>query len=177
MTPSGRSIKRNTTFPAPRSARWTPCFPVLGLIARAQARADDVNGALQTVSRMGSSMWASYYREQAIGPIVTARLDAGDVPGARKAAETLPDPGQGPPLMIAGADFDPDSLAGPPRGSKAGLLERIARKQAERGDPAVVLGWARSQEPTTRLHMLRGLAEGLAERLAIKDKPSKPAGP
>ncbi len=95
MTLSGRSIKRSTTMPSPRRA-MDPMLPVLGPTARAQRGPTTSTGALQTVSRMGSSMWASYYREQAIGPIVTARLDAGDVPGARKAAETLP-PRSSPP--------------------------------------------------------------------------------
>ncbi len=82
--------------------------------------------------------------------------------------------------MIAAEDYDPDSFADPHEGARRpGLLEPQQRESRPEpgGDPAVVLEWARSQEPTTRLHILRGLAEGIAERLAAGDKPSKPAGP
>jgi hypothetical protein len=48
---------------------------------------------------------------------------------------------------------------------------------SEQGDPAVVLGWADGQEPTTRLHILLGLAEGIAARFDPKAATSKPTGP
>jgi len=61
---------------------------------------------------------------------------------------------------------------------KAGLLERIAKHQSEKSDPAVALEWARKQRvPNTRLQILRGIADGIAERYAPKPKQDKPANP
>ena len=66
---------------------------------------------------------------------------------------------------------------------KANLLERVAQRQAETGDPSNVLEWVGQQNvPDTKLKMLRGLADGVAERFATKESkradaapPSKPA--
>jgi hypothetical protein len=61
---------------------------------------------------------------------------------------------------------------------KVDLLERIARRQARQHDPALVLEWARKQAtPRGKLQLLRGLADGLAERFALEAKTSGPAGP
>lgn len=152
-----------------------PMLPVQALIAQAQARADDLDGALRTISGMGSSMWTSYYRDEAVGQIIGARLEVGDIDGAHRAAEMLPNPHLGAPMIVPPGDHDFGPFENLYQRSRAGLLERVARTQAERGDPAAVLDWARTQEPTTRLGMLRGLAEGLAERLDPKRRPAGPA--
>ncbi len=55
------------------------------------------------------------------------------------------------------------------------LLEQIARKQAEQSDPARVLDWVGKQKtPNHKLQAMRGLADGIVDRLAHQD--SKPAG-
>ncbi len=152
-------------------------LPALALVAQAQARADDLDGALKTISSMEPSFWLSYYRAPAIGQIVAARLDAGDIAGALKAAESLPPRDLIAPVILSADEFDADSFPNYTGGSRATLLEGVARRQAEQGDPAAVLEWARRQEPTTRLKMLRGLAEGIAARFDPKGQPTKPADP
>ena len=77
---------------------------------------------------------------------MTTQLETGDVAGARRAADLIP---------------DPDSLMG----SKTDLLERIAKRQAEQRDAAGVLAWAGQQRaPKAKLQALRGLADGIADR-------------
>jgi hypothetical protein len=120
-------------------------------------------------------MWSSYYREQAVSQVVAARLDANDVAGARKAAELLANPAAIGGVIVAGGDLDADSPMDLPGATRGRLLERIARSEAEHGQPADVLVWARGQDPMTRLHMLRGLAAGITERLDLKATSSKPA--
>ncbi len=114
---------------------------------------------------MSGSGFGKFARNNTIEQIVTTRLDAGDVPGARRAVDVIPDSD----AMFAS--------------EKAKLLERIAKKQAGSGDPSSVLEWVGQQNvPDTKLKMLRGLADGIAERFATKESkradaapPSKPA--
>jgi hypothetical protein len=48
--------------------------------------------------------------------------------------------------------------------------------QALQHDPALVLEWARKEStPRAKLQVIRGLADGLAERCDAKAKTSKPA--
>jgi hypothetical protein len=127
--------------------------PVLQTIAQAQARMGDLDVATQTISEMRRSGFADFTRTQTVSQVVSARLDAGDVAGALTAANLI-------------ADSDTMRLD-----EKADVLERIARQQAERSDPALVLEWARKQQvPNTRLKIARGLAEGITRRLVPREK-------
>jgi tetratricopeptide (TPR) repeat protein len=158
---------------APRDALWRaaiqsnaigegfdPMAPVLQTIAYGQARTGDLDGALKTVARISSSGFGIFTRRDAAEQIVSARLDAGDVPGAQKAAELIP-------------DSEAMSLD-----EKAALLERIAKYQSQKSDPGVALDWARKQRvPNAKLRILRGLADGIAERCAAESQPAKPANP
>jgi tetratricopeptide (TPR) repeat protein len=156
---------------APRDALWRatmqsgdigegfdPLAFALQTIAQGQARIGDLDGALKTVARISSSGFGKFARRQATEQIVSASLDAGDVPGARKSAEIIP---------------DSESMS---TDEKAGLLERIAKYQSEKNDPAVVIEWAKKEPiPNTKLQVLRGLADGIAERYASKRDRAKSA--
>ncbi len=51
--------------------------------------------------------------------------------------------------------------------SKNTMIEQIAKRQAASGDPAAVLAWIDQEKvPGTKLQALRGLAEGIVERVA-----------
>ena len=95
---------------------------------------------------------------------MTTQLEKGDVAGARCAADSI---------------ADADSFLG----SKADLLEKIARRQAAQGDAAGVLAWAGQQRlPKAKLQSLRGMADGSPRAPQAKPKPPasapapKPAG-
>ena len=169
-----------------------PMLPALQLLAPAQARADDLEGALKSVAEMGTSPGSRYNRtstighilaaqhaNRTIGQIVAARLAVGDIAGARKAIESIPDSNAITTYIPAEQDSDrndiiPDELTG----GRPPLLERVARQQAEQGDPAVVLDWVRKEsKPNTQLRMLRGLADGIAARSATKAEGAKTGEP
>ena len=133
-------------------------YPVLQVLAKAQAQIGDLDGALKTVGDTNTSAFANFSRYQTAEQIVSARLEAGDIPGALRAADLIP---------------QSDTLF---QDKKASLLERIARQQAEKGNPAVILDWAGKQPtPRGKLQLLRGLADGIAARFAPKAKELKPA--
>ncbi|HKI17472.1 MAG TPA: hypothetical protein VKA15_06310 [Isosphaeraceae bacterium] len=139
---------------------FDPMAPVLQTIASAQGRIGDLDGAFQTIAQMGSSAIGILTRKTTVEQIVSTRLDAGDVPGALRAAELIP---------------DSDTMY---LDEKAGLLERIAKHQSEKSDPAIVLEWATKQRvPNTSLQLLRGLADGIAARYAPKQREENPANP
>jgi hypothetical protein len=63
-------------------------------------------------------------------------------------------------------------------GDIANLLEWVAQRQAETGDPSSVLEWVGQQKaPNTKLKMLRGLADGIAQRFVRKDPKPADAAP
>ncbi len=129
-------------------------------IAHAQAAIGDMDAAIKTVSETGQAPFAAFARKELVDKIVDLRLDAGDIAGARRAADLIT------PVEVMFQD------------DKANLLEKIARRQARQGDPAPVLDWALKQAmPRAKLQVLRGLADGIAERFDPKVKASKPAGP
>ncbi len=114
------AIWRTSSQPGPLYDRaFDPMAPVLQTIAQAQARIGDLDGALQTVSRISSSGFGKFARKETIEQIVSTRLDAGDVPGALRAAAVIP---------------DSDTMF---LDEKASLLERIAKHQSEKSDPAL----------------------------------------
>ncbi len=165
--------------PGPFAPAIDPMLPVLQILAPAQARADDLEGALETVAKMGTSPWSLYHRNSAIGEIVVARLAVGDLTGARKAIDVIADSNSIPTYIPAEQDSDgnytfPDPLSD----GKSPLLEQVARQQAEQGDPAVVLDWVQKQsKPNAKLRMLRGLADGISARSTARAKESKSADP
>jgi tetratricopeptide (TPR) repeat protein len=132
-----------------------PSLAVLQALASAEARIGDLDAALKTVAEMGDSAFGKFSRKQAIDQIVTTRLDKADFAGGRRAADLL---------------SDADSFMS----SKPDLLEQIARRQARHGDAAGVLAWAGDQKlPKVKLQVLRGMANGIVERLAA-EKPTAP---
>jgi tetratricopeptide (TPR) repeat protein len=163
----GRAIEAGRR--APNDAVWgldnnfgglDPMLPIHKAVAQAQARVGDLDAALKTLGEMGQHSFAHFSRQRAVEQIVTTRLDAGDVPGALRAADVIPQPQ---------SVFQDD---------RAAMLERIARLQARRHNPAVILDWARKQKtPQSRLRLLRGLADGIADRFDPKASPSKPGDP
>jgi len=155
------AIWRSSSQPdAFRQTTFDPTAPVLETIASAQARIGDLDGAIQTVSQMSRSGFAQFTRKTTVETIVSTRLDSGDVPGALRVAQLIP---------------DSDTMF---LDEKARLLERIAQRQSEKSDPAVALEWARKQQvPNTKLQILRGLADGIAERYTSKPKDDKLANP
>jgi hypothetical protein len=137
-----------------------PMTPVRRSIALAQARIGDLDAAFKTISEMGQAQFAIFARKELVDQIVAMRLEADDVAGARRAVDLIP------PSDIMFQD------------DKVDLLERIVKRQARREDPAPLLDGARKQTtPRARLQLIRGLAEGIAERFDTKAKPSKPADP
>ena len=61
-------------------------------------------------------------------------------------------------------------------GSKAELLEKIAKKQAIQGDAAGALAWAGALRlPKAKLHALRGLADGVVQQVAAGTSTSSGA--
>jgi hypothetical protein len=137
-----------TGIPADFAQRADPMGPVLQTLANAQARIGDLDGAQKSLAEISSSGFGDQTRTQAIEQIVGTRLEAGDVAGARRVAELLPD------------DENPYVT------NKSSLLERIAKLQAKKGDAADALDWAaRQKTPGSRLYLLRGLAEGIVERI------------
>jgi tetratricopeptide (TPR) repeat protein len=154
---------------APNDATWglagnppdlDPMAPIRKTIALAQARIGDLDAAFKTISAMGQGSFAVFARKELAEKIVELRIDTADIAGARRAAD-----------LIIPADVMLQD-------DKANLLERIALRQAKEHDPALVLDWARKKAtPRARLQVLRGLANGLAERFDPKAEPSKPAGP
>ncbi len=137
-----------------------PMYPVNHVLAKAQAEIGDLDGAFKTVGDMNTSAFASFSRYQTIDQIVSGRLDAGDVAGALRAVDLIP---------------RSDTMF---QDEKAGLLERVARYQAEKGNAAAILDWVGKQPtPRGKLQLLRGLADGIAARSASKAKESKPAQP
>ena len=177
---------------APIAQGLDPMLPALQLLAPAQARADDLEGALKSVAEMGTSPGSRYNRNSTIGQIVAAqlasstigqivaaRLAVGDIAGARKAIEAIPDANAITTFIPAEPDSDrndtiPDQLTG----GRPPLLERVARQQAEQGDPAVVLDWVRKEsKPNTKLRMLRGLADGSPRGPRPRPREPNPASP
>jgi hypothetical protein len=149
-------LSSNAAAAARYSQAMDPMLPVLQTLAQCQARIGDLDAALKTVAEMGVSTFAKFSRNNTIEQIVATRLEAGDVPGARRAVESIPDA----ELMQVSP--------------KANLLERVAKRQAETSHPSSVLEWVGQQKvPDTKLKMLRGLADGIAQRFVSKE--SKPA--
>ena len=156
---------------APNDAIWEsgsapgdiePMLPIQKAVAEAQAKVGDLDAALKTFAEMGHSQYAQYMREQAVQEIVKTLLDAGDVQGALRAVGALPEP-------------QSDSMFQDERGD---MLERVARQQARRHDPATALEWARKQKTVTaKPKVLRGLADGIAERFEPEKNPAKPGAP
>jgi hypothetical protein len=133
-----------------------PSVSVQATLAGALARLGDLDAALKTVSGISQSSFGSFARKQAIEQIVQTRLDKADVAGARRTAELV---------------SDSDAFMN----SKPELLEKIAKRQAELGDAAGVLAWAGDQKlPKAKLQALRGLADGIVQRIEAQ-KPKSPA--
>jgi len=129
---------------------FDPSLNATGEIAQAQARVGRVDEALKTLAEIkGQRMsWGGFVAAKALREIASARLKADDIKGALKAIGALLE-----------AEMRPSE------GYE--ILERIARRQAEMGDPQTVLSWAKAQRyPDSKLHALRGLAEGIAARPA-----------
>jgi tetratricopeptide (TPR) repeat protein len=136
-----------------------PMLPVLQIIASAQAKIGDLDGAKKTIKDMGDSDTAKWTRNATIAEIAEAQLKAGHTEDAMRAVE-----------LIA----ESDSYAS----TKNNLLEQIARRQAATGDPAAVLEWVGKQKlPDAKLQALRGLADGLVERIAPKKPKPVDSGP
>jgi tetratricopeptide (TPR) repeat protein len=135
-----------------------PMVPLLQLIAQAQAKIGDVDGALKTVAGMNQSTFANFTKNHTIDDIVSTSLAADDIAAALRAVELIQD-------SMSFLD------------EKADKLERIAKRQAEHGDPYGVLDWsAKQRTPRAKLQSLRGLADGIAQRSAPKDRDGKPPG-
>jgi tetratricopeptide (TPR) repeat protein len=139
---------------------FDPRLNAVGEIAQAQSRVGRVDEALKTLAEIkGPKMsWGGFIAGKALREIASARLKADDIKGALKAIDAL--------LEI---DLRPSE------GYE--ILERITRRQAELGDPQSVLSWTKAQRyPDSKLHALRGLAEGITARLTSKQSTtSKPA--
>ncbi|MHB1561262.1 MAG: hypothetical protein ACYC61_27770 [Isosphaeraceae bacterium] len=128
------------------------------LLATAQARIGDLDSALRTIGEFGDSPFAVFGRKSVIEEIVGKRLAADDIAGARRALDRWP---------VKFSMF---------RDDLANLEERIARQQAKVSDPMAVLELARKETtPRGKLQLLRGLADGIADRLAPKDAQKGPA--
>ncbi len=139
-----------------------PMVPVRQTLALAQARTGDLDGAFKTISELGHARFAPLVRKQVVETIVNQRLEADDIPGALRAVD-----------LITPADmmFQDD---------KVDLLERIARRRARREELTPLLEWVGKQPaPRGKLQLIRGLADGIAERFepAASPPPSKPASP
>lgn len=129
------------------------------LLAKAEARIGDLDSALRTIGEFGDTSFAIFGRKSVIEEIIGLRLAANDVAGARRAL------GQWPVKF------------GMFRDDLANLQERIVRQEARQSDPMAVLELAR-KEPTPRgkLQFLRGLADGIVDRLTAKDAQKGAAG-
>jgi hypothetical protein len=137
-----------------------PMYPAVQVLAKAQAEIGDLDDALKTVGEMNTSQFAGISRYNTIEEIASARLEAGDRAGALRAVD----------LILPSDRMFQDE--------KANLLERIARQQAEKDNPAAILDWAGKQAtPAGKLQLLRGLADGIAARCAAKAKEARPAEP
>ncbi len=136
---------------SPSPVEMDPSLPILNTLAHAQARIGDIDAALNTVAGMNQSTMGKFTRNQCVNQIATTLLAKGDIAGARRAIEAIPD---SDPLMS----------------SKAEIVERIAKRQAEQGDATGALAWAGQQQlPDTKLHALRGMADGVVERITKQD--------
>lgn len=126
-------------------------------LAKAQARIGDLDSALRTIGAFDDSMSAIFGRKFAIEEIVRLRLAANDIAGARRTLDLLP------PRFTMFLD------------DRANIQERIAREQARQSSPLAVLELAR-KEPTPRdkLQVLRGMADGIVDRLTPKDAQKSP---
>ena len=150
---------------APNDALWAsssspleemidPSLPVLETLAHAQARIGDVEAAMKTIAGMNQSTMGIYSRVQCVKQIVTTLLEQSDFAGARRTVELIPDSG---------------SLTD----SKADVVEQIAKRQAEQGDAAGALAWAvQLRIPRTKLHALRGMADGVVQRCTVQSSKS-----
>jgi tetratricopeptide (TPR) repeat protein len=153
---------------APNDALWTlasgladrmgdPSLPVLESIAHAQARIGELDAAIKTINGMSQSGFGKFTRGRAIDQVVDTQLEKGDIAGARRAADLI---------------GELDSFMG----SKADLLEKIAKQQAKNGDAPGVLAWAADQKvPNSRLRALRGMADGIVQRIDSQN-PKPPGG-
>ena len=131
-----------------------PSLPVLQTLAHAQARIGDVEGAVKTVAGMSQSTMGKFARDQSVKQIVTTLLEKSDISGARRIVELIPD---------SGSFTD----------SKADVVEQIAKRQAEQGDAAGALAWAAQlRRPGTKLHALRGMADGVVQRCTVPSSKS-----
>lgn len=127
-------------------------------VVQAQARIGDLDPALKLIADWARLPNGKFLLENTIEQVVTARLDSGDVAGALRTIELVPEP--------EGMYAD----------EKAKMLESIAKHQAEHGDPAVILAWtAKQTTPGAKLQILRGLADGIAARFTPKTKDPKPS--
>ena len=119
-----------------------------GEIAQAQARVGKVDEALKILAEIKGQRVSrgGFIAAKALREIASARFKADDIKGALK-----------PIGALLSADLRPSE------GYE--ILERIIGRQAEMGDPQTVLSWAKAQRyPDSKLHALRGLAEGITAR-------------
>ncbi len=124
-------------------------------VVQAQAKLGDLDPALKMIADWARLPNGKFLQENTIEQIVSARLEAGDIAGALRAVELVPEP--------EGMYAD----------EKAKMLESIAKQQAEHGDPADILAWTTKQTtPGAKLQILRGLANGVATRFMPKAKDS-----
>ena len=136
-----------------------PTLPIMQVIAQTQAEIGDADAARKVVADMGKSSTAEWIRSATIEKIVEAQLKAGDSAGALKMTELLPDGGR---FSMGGS-------------SKSKLLEAIAKKQSQDGQASTVLEWAGKQTvPDAKLHAIRGMADGIVERVTPRE--AKPKG-
>ena len=134
-----------------------PSLPVLQTIAQTHAEIGDVDAALKVIASFDKSGPAQWIRNAAIENIAQTQVKADDPSGALKTADLLSETG---PLSVGG--------------NKSKLLEAIAKHQSKAGQGAIVLEWASKQTvPDTKLHALRGLADGIADRVAPKEAKPK----
>jgi hypothetical protein len=164
-------LAKNAARAAPNDALWAftespaetrtmfnqsidPSVSVLGTLAWAEARIGDLDAAIKSLTGLSQSASGQFARNQAIQQIVATRLEKGDAAGARRAVELLSD----------AEVFTTE---------KPDLLEKIAKRQAEQGDAGGVLAWTGEQKlGKAKLQALRGMADGIVERLAAqKSKP------
>jgi len=124
---------------------FNPSQSAIGEIAQAQARVGRVDEALKILAEIKVSR-GGFVAAKALREIASARPKADDIKGALKAIGALLE-----------ADLRPSE------GYE--ILERIIGRQAEMGDPQTVLSWGKAQRyPDSKLHALRGLAEGITAR-------------
>ncbi len=121
----------------------------LTLIAKAQAKIGDVDGAIKTAGllRVVDELYRGEPAADCLRSIAWVQVQKNDFDGALKTCEIIADDER------------------PFGSSKRSLLESIAREQSKSGNAKRAFEWAVKQEkPQGKLFALHGMAEGIVQR-------------